>query len=99
MTSKYIDALASYDTRIQISRTLIAGLGKTPSYATVEASNGEAKRLEIVELESKYFVIQKLNLNIGNEWTMKIIFNGVQQSLLCAYLPLVALMINILLNA
>lgn len=74
ITSKLIDQDAKYETKSVLDRIVIAGLNETPTHATL-TSDGKTKRLEIVNATENFFVIEKAEVNMGEEWKIELAFS------------------------
>lgn len=74
ITCQLIDQDAKYETKSVLDRILIAGLDETPTHATL-TSGGRTKRLEIVTATDNCFVIEKAEVNMGEEWTIALDFS------------------------
>lgn len=96
LTSTYVDGQTSYLTEIKLGRIVFAGLADVPSYATIEMSNGDSKRLEVIQITEKYFEIAAPNTSLALEW--KITFNNAVQCKILSSLLLVALLLHIMQN-
>lgn len=95
LTSKYIDEQASFLTESKLGRIVIAGLDDAPSYVTIE-TNGDSKRLEVIETTEHYFEIEASNTSLALEW--RITFNNAMQNKILSSLLLMALLLHIVYN-
>lgn len=92
LTSKHVDNNTNYQTKCQLRRVLIAGLGEVPTRVTLEKANGETAQLEIVKIDDAYFWIENPNVNLSEEWTITL--SGAGTNVLGLSLMLVMLLIH-----
>lgn len=93
LTSKYVDQQMGFLTKSSLGRIVVAGLRNTPSYATIQTSDGNEKRLEITEVSERYFEIEASNANLTLEWS--ITFNNAMQKKILASVVLMTALLHV----
>lgn len=91
LTSKHIDKNTDFESESKLEKVVFAGINTAPAYATLKTSDGQSKRLEIVEFTQNYFVIDKPDVTFREEWT--ITFNGGKQNVFCAFLLIFSILL------
>lgn len=95
LSSKLIEPTGGYETKSQIDRILIAGYKEVPTSATIETTNGD-RSLEIINITDTFFVLSKVDANLGEEWT--IVLNAATQSVVGASLLIATFLLQVLRN-
>lgn len=94
LTSKYVDEQMDFLTQSNLGRIVVAGLHYIPAYATIQTSNGDARRLEVIEASERYFEIEASNTSLALEWT--ITFNNAMQKQIMSYAVLITLLLHVI---
>lgn len=67
LTSKHIDAGASYATEAWVERIVIAGLDRTPKSATLTSDAAAPVELDVLKQDNA-FVVRKPGINVAKSW-------------------------------
>lgn len=71
LSSKKIDATATYPTKSWLERVVLVGLAKTPKSATLHQSNGESSTLEVYQ-EGGAAIVRKPGVSMLDSWSIKL---------------------------